>query len=291
MNTVYAQLINEVGAENVVTLAHRMGITSKLDPVPSITLGTQEVSVLEMADAYLTLFNNGMHTDPRVFTKITDGSLVLLEDKPTGRQRAIPRDVAQQVKDILGEVVNRGSGVRAQLPGGAWGKTGTTDEYGDAWFVGGSDRLTTAVWMGYPEGQSHQMRYVHGFASVAGGTLPAYIFQKYMYEADPGEAKAPTKAPALDVRDLSQSTGSRNATGSSSSSGSDDSQSSSGSASTTTTVPEIPAPTVPSSSEDTVPDTTPTTQDSPVLTAPSVPVTRPTPRSIPSIPRPDVTFP
>ncbi|MFL5911875.1 MAG: transglycosylase domain-containing protein [Gaiellaceae bacterium] len=293
VNTVYAQLINDVGAENVVTLAHKMGITSELNAVPSITLGTQEVSVLEMADAYLTLFNNGMHTDPRVFTKITEGGSVLVDDKPSGRERALSREVAEQVKEILGEVIDRGSGTRAQLPGGAWGKTGTTDEYGDAWFVGASDRLTTAVWMGYPEGQSHAMKWVHGFSQVAGGTLPAYIFQKFMYEADPGEAKPPSKAPALDTREVSQ-TGGRSSSGAgSSSSGSDSSGASSSSGSSdspSTTVPAETATTVASPSA-TVPATTPTTERPPVLTAPSVPFTTPTTPSRTartSIPRPEV---
>jgi penicillin-binding protein 1A len=290
VNTVYAQLINDVGAENVVSLAHKLGITSKLDPVPSITLGTQEVSVLEMANAYLTLFNDGMRTDPRVFAKITEGGSVLVDDKPTGRERVLPREVAQQVKEILGQVVSRGSGTRAQLPGDAWGKTGTTDEYGDAWFVGASDRLVTAVWMGYPEGQSHQMKWIHGFSQVAGGTLPAYIFQRFMYEADPGEAKSPSKAPPLDVRDSGQS-GGRTFTGTDTSGSSDSdssgASSSSGPDSSPTTVPtETPTTIAAPSDDDSTPATTPTTEPEPVLTAPSIPSTTPTSRPRPTVPRP-----
>jgi penicillin-binding protein 1A len=298
VNTVYAQLVGQVGPQNVVTLAHKMGITSDLKPVPSITLGTQEVSVLEMADSYLTLFNDGMHTDPRVFTKITEGGSVLVDDKPTGRDRALSADTARQVKDILGQVVSRGSGTQAQLPGGAWGKTGTTDEYGDAWFVGASDRLTTAVWMGYPEGQSHSMTNVHGVYRVAGGTLPAFIFQKFMYQADPGDAKAPTRTPTLDVRDLNETpttrvpsaTSSKPATADSSGDGS--AAGTSSSPSTTTTIPSDTATTVPASPSASVPTpaTTPSTEPTEptvVLTTPSLPVAT-VPRPRPTVPRPSI---
>jgi penicillin-binding protein 1A len=302
VNTVYAQLVGQVGAQNVVDLAHKMGITSQLRAVPSITLGTQEVSVLDMADAYLTFFNDGMHSDPRVFTKITEGGSVLVDDKPTGRDRVLAPDIARQVKDILGQVVSRGSGTQAQLPGGAWGKTGTTDDYGDAWFVGASDRLTTAVWMGYPEGQSHTMENVHGVYRVAGGTLPAYIFQKFMYQADPGEAKGPTRTPTLDVRDVNETPATRPtsssanaATSDSSGSGASTASSASAPSTTTTTVPSDTATTAPASSSVTVPTqgTTPSTEPTEstlVLTppasisVPTVPRSRTTPR--PSIPIP-----
>jgi penicillin-binding protein 1A len=251
-----------------------------------------------MADSYLTLFNDGMHTDPRVFTKITEGGSVLVDDKPTGRDRALSADTARQVKDILGQVVSRGSGTQAQLPGGAWGKTGTTDEYGDAWFVGASDRLTTAVWMGYPEGQSHSMTNVHGVYRVAGGTLPAFIFQKFMYQADPGDAKAPTRTPTLDVRDLNETpttrvpsaTSSKPATADSSGDGS--AAGTSSSPSTTTTIPSDTATTVPASPSASVPTpaTTPSTEPTEptvVLTTPSLPVAT-VPRPRPTVPRPSI---
>jgi len=201
VNTVYAQLVDEVGPENVVKLARDLGITSELLAVPSITLGTQEVSVMEMADAYLTFFRDGTHVDPRVITKVTEGDTVLVEDKPAGVRRALARDVAQEVREVLGQVVEQGSGTLAQIPGGAWGKTGTTDEFGDAWFVGANDKLVTAVWMGYPEGQSRPLRNVQGVRQVAGGTLPAFIFKRFMTKAAPSDGK-PGADPVLDVRAL-----------------------------------------------------------------------------------------
>ncbi len=205
VNTVYAQLVGEVGAQNVVRMAKDLGITSQLDPVPSITLGTQEVSVMEMANAYLTLFNDGMHVDARVITRVTDGDAVLVPDEPTGRKRAISREAAEKVREVLGAVVERGSGTAARLPNSdVWGKTGTTEGFGDAWFVGANEKLVTAVWMGYEEGQAHQLLNVRGVRQVSGGTLPAAIFLDFVNEAAPGDGKKAAVAP-LDPSSLNSS--------------------------------------------------------------------------------------
>jgi penicillin-binding protein 1A len=294
VNTVYAQLVGEVTPEKVVRMAKNLGITSELSAVPSITLGTQNVSVLEMADAYLTFGNDGVHKDARVLTKVTDGGTVLLDDKPVGQRRAISREIAQQVKSVLGEVVNRGSGTRAQLPGGAWGKTGTTDEYGDAWFVGGNDKLVTAVWMGYPEGQSHPLYYVEGWSQVAGGTLPAIIFKKFMSDAAPSDNGKPPPAPALDVRALTGSGSTGQSTGSASrSSGAvatyDTTPVSDEATTTTTEAPRTATTVATAPSPATTAPTVPEPESSPVLTAPTAPPTAPTPRrTVPTFTRPDV---
>ncbi|HVL28033.1 MAG TPA: transglycosylase domain-containing protein, partial [Acidimicrobiales bacterium] len=206
VNTVYAQLVDEVGPANVVRMARDLGITSDLAPVPSITLGTQEVSVMEMANAYLTFFNDGVHVDARVITRVTDGDAVLVPDEPSGRRRAIPREVAEKVRAVLGAVVERGSGTAARLPNSdVWGKTGTTDGFGDAWFVGGNEKLVTAVWMGYEEGQARQLLNVRGIRQVAGGTLPAAIFRDFVNGAAPGDGKKATVAP-LDASSLNSPT-------------------------------------------------------------------------------------
>lgn len=262
VNTVYAQLVDQVGSANVVNTAHDLGITSKLNPVPSITLGTQEVSVLEMADAYLTLYRDGTHVDPRVVSKITEGGTVLLDDKPTGQRRAIPREVAQKVREILGQVVERGTGTQAKLPGGAWGKTGTTEEYGDAWFVGANDKLVTAVWMGYPEGQSRQLLNVHGVNKVTGGSLPAYIFEKFMLKAAPSDPKTPVTEPILNPAALNGAANHTATTGA---------PAASATASTTPAPPTTlaaPPATVAASPTTTAPPT--------ILTAPTVATTPPT---------------
>jgi penicillin-binding protein 1A len=187
VNTVYAQLVTTIGPDKVVTMAHKLGIHSDLQAVPSIALGTQNVSVLEMAGAYSTFANEGLQVEPRVLKQVSLGDSVVLDDQPK-RTRVLDRSQADVVNFILGKVVERGSGVAAQLPGGpAWGKTGTSEDYGDAWFVGFNRKLTTAVWMGYPQGQSEKMYGVHGVAKVNGGSLPAQIWKRFMSKATPGD--------------------------------------------------------------------------------------------------------
>jgi penicillin-binding protein 1A len=201
-NTVYAQLIDRIGPGNVIPTAHALGIKSQLDPVPSLVLGTQNVSVLEMADSYLSFANQGVQTDPQVFSKIADaGGSVLYDGKPH-RNRVLTRDQAGVVNFALSQVVQHGTGTGAAVSGGPpiAGKTGTTENYGDAWFVGYAPKLVSAVWMGYTEGQARQMTGVHGM-KINGGSLPASIFQKYMSKAtrDPrysgGEFPKPDSFP------------------------------------------------------------------------------------------------
>jgi penicillin-binding protein 1A len=191
VNTVYAQVGTVLGPERVLDMAHKLGIKSKPKAVVSVTLGAANVSVLEMADAYLTFANEGMQTDPRVIKKVTVGDGTLLDDRPN-RTRVLEREQADTVNFVLRQVVERGSGVRAQLPAGpAWGKTGTTEDFGDAWFVGFNRKLTTAVWMGYPAGQSQGLFNVHGVARVNGGSLPAEIWRRYMSRAAPDTGEYP----------------------------------------------------------------------------------------------------
>jgi penicillin-binding protein 1A len=195
VNTVYAQLTTAIGPEAVADMARKLGVNkSKLKPVVSLPLGTASVSVLEMADAYLTFANEGMQTEPRVIKKISVGESVIVDDKPK-RTRVLEREQANTVNFVLRQVVERGSGVRARLPTGpAYGKTGTTEDYRDARFIGYNRKLTTAVWMGYPAGQSEPLVNVHGWGRVSGGSLPAEIWRRFMSKAAPdrGEFPKPT---------------------------------------------------------------------------------------------------
>jgi penicillin-binding protein 1A len=191
VNTVYAQLVTAIGPQNVADMATKLGVKSPLKPVVSITLGTPNVSVLDMADAYLSFANEGLQTEARVVRKVTVGDTLLVDDKPK-RTRVLEKDQADMVNFILRQVVDRGSGKGARLPNGpAWGKTGTTDNYGDAWFVGFNRKLTTAVWMGYPGGQSQQLLNVHGQARVNGGSIPADIWRRFMSRAAPDQGEYP----------------------------------------------------------------------------------------------------
>ena len=183
VNTVYAQLEQRIGVQNLISMAHSMGITSPLEPDPSLVLGTADVSVLEMAGAYSTLANDGVAVSPHVIETVTtaDGH-VLWNDQPTRSRVLTPTDVTQ-MDYALHQVVLHGTGIGAAVPGhDIAGKTGTTSNYNDAWFVGYTPTLTTAVWMGYPQSESERMSYVRG-GPVTGGSLPATIFQRFMSQA------------------------------------------------------------------------------------------------------------
>ncbi|MCX8007792.1 MAG: PBP1A family penicillin-binding protein [Coriobacteriia bacterium] len=194
VNTCYARLIKELGAEKVIKTAKRMGITSPLKPYLSVTLGTQGVTPLEMASAFGTLAANGRHFPPVAVTKIKDANgKVIFEAKPEGRQ-AISHSIAFAATKILKGVISSGTATRARIGRPAAGKTGTTQDYRDAWFVGYTPDLVCAVWMGYtPE---RPMRNVHG-RRVFGGTFPAQIWHDFMIEALKGTpVRDFTPAPA-----------------------------------------------------------------------------------------------
>ena len=202
VNTVYAQLVSAIGPQKVVDMARQLGIQSPLQAVPSIALGTQNVSVLEMAGAYLTFANRGVQTPPRPLRKVTLGNSVLLDDKPK-RTRVLERSQVDKVDYALEQVVKRGSGTGARVAKAhVRGKTGTSEDFGDAWFVGYTPRLTAAVWMGYPEGQSRPMLNVHGVAKVNGGSLPAQIFQRFFTKAGVTDDEGPLPIPDLGGRAL-----------------------------------------------------------------------------------------
>jgi penicillin-binding protein 1A len=198
-NSVYAQLDVDLGPKKVAQTAKDLGITSKLEGVPSEGLGGlgQGVSPLEMARAYATLANGGKRHKPIAIRKVTfrDGKTDDSLGKSKGKQ-VIPDWVAYETTKILEQNVQKGTGTKAQIGCPAAGKTGTTDNFNDAWFVGYTPYLASSVWVGYPNAL-REMRAVHGI-SVAGGTFPAQIWGSYMNQAkgsDCGEFKKATTAP------------------------------------------------------------------------------------------------
>jgi penicillin-binding protein 1A len=184
-NTVFAQLDLDVGPKAVAATAHAMGITSPLDGIPAEGIGGLRVGVspLEMADAYATLASGGVRHDPVAVTKVVfpDGNV----DHPEGAdpRREVSRPVAWQVTRLLHDNIVEGTGTAAYTgcPGQA-GKTGTTDEYTDAWFAGFQPNLATVVWVGYPESNEISMSDVHGII-VFGGTFPAEIWHSLYSDA------------------------------------------------------------------------------------------------------------
>ncbi len=186
-NTVYAQLTLDVTPEAVAAMARKLGVRSPLTVdgavVPSIGLGAMDVSPLDMASAYATLAAGGIYSEPMAIRKVIlpDG-----EDKSAGwgkpkRKRVISDGVAYTVTRILEENVQYGTGVGANYGQPAAGKTGTTEEWSDAWFCGYTPRLGTTVWVGYPPAKI-PMTSVHGIR-VTGGSFPAQIWRLFMSSA------------------------------------------------------------------------------------------------------------
>ncbi|MBA3654403.1 MAG: penicillin-binding protein [Actinobacteria bacterium] len=186
INTVYAQLVVKLGASKLKSMAEQLGIKSPLPAVNSLVLGTAEVSPMEMAGAFSTFGNRGERVDTRTILEVRDARGRVLFKAPAKpvRKRVLATKQADVVNFVLRQVVERGTGTGAAFgPAGSLvGKTGTTNDYGDAWFVGSTTKLTTAVWMGYPEGTVHTMENVRG-VKVSGGSFPATIFKRFMSQA------------------------------------------------------------------------------------------------------------
>ena len=179
VNTVYAQLIRDVGPKRVVDIAHRLGISSPLSAVPSLALGTSGVTPLEMAAAYATIANDGEYLSPTGIARAEDASGQVLVGGERTADEAVERDVARDVREALRGVVSRGTGYTVRIPGvsGIAGKTGTTEDHRDAWFVGFARGYAVAVWIGHPSGKP--MGRVHG-RTVSGNSFPATIFERVL---------------------------------------------------------------------------------------------------------------
>ena len=182
-NTVYAQLIIDLGPKAVRETAKLMGITTALDGLPAEGLGGLRlgVSPLEMANAYATLASGGIRNKPKAIRRVVfpDGKSEDL-GKPK-RKRVFSDGIAYEVTKILEANVKSGTGTAANTGCPAAGKTGTTDNFNDAWFVGYTPNLAASVWVGYPNAL-REMRSVHG-VSVAGGTFPTRIWHDFMLVA------------------------------------------------------------------------------------------------------------
>lgn len=178
-NGVFARLVMKVGPEAVVEAAHAAGITSHLDAYPSISLGALTIGVtpLEMASAFGTFANNGLHFRPHGISRVTDpkGDVLFDETKLRGEQRVDP-NVAYGVTDVLRDVACCGTARRANIGRPMAAKTGTTDDHKDTWLVGYTPEISTAVWVG------HRIPRPMGRAFF-GGSFAAKIWHDYMIEA------------------------------------------------------------------------------------------------------------
>jgi penicillin-binding protein 1A len=181
INTVAVRLANEVGTGNVARTAHRLGITSPIQTDPSMALGAVEVSPLEMAQAYDAFANGGMGVKAYGIERIRTTTGQVLYDRNVEKQartQVIGSPALQYMNQMLREVLISGTGAGARIAGyDLAGKTGTTSDYRDAWFVGYTGGFVTAVWTGRDD--NTPMR------GVTGGTMPARIWKTFMSQALP----------------------------------------------------------------------------------------------------------
>lgn len=194
VNTVYAQLLAEVGPEAVVEAAATTGIDAELEAHPSIALGAEEVSPLDLASAYLTFADDGSRVEPYAIVRIEDGDEnVIWEPERREPEAAVDPDISRTVTRALEGVVADGTGQAADIGRPQAGKTGTTQDNVDAWFAGYVPGYAAVVWMGYPE-SSRPMDDVQG-RSVTGGSFPAQIWARFMDAAMAGREPAEFPAP------------------------------------------------------------------------------------------------
>jgi 1A family penicillin-binding protein len=187
VNSVAAQLVETLGPEAVIQTARRCGITSPLNPVYSVALGTFGVSPLEMAAAYATFASGGVRHPTFWIRRVEDVNGRVLQEHIITGERVLNESITYQLVDMMAGVIDEGTGnvVRRMgfsLP--AAGKTGTTNDYNDAWFTGFTPNLSTAVWVGFDRGQG--MRNKNG-AGITGGRGAAPIWAQFMKQATQGE--------------------------------------------------------------------------------------------------------
>jgi penicillin-binding protein 1A len=206
VNTIFAQLISKAGVRNVMAMAHNLGITEPLGSqyfrqACAITLGSVGFTPLELTDVYATFAAGGVHHAPEAFESVRGANGKVIDSLSTKGRRVLSPNVAAQLTYALQGVVQHGTGTAAGL--GARpvaGKTGTAENFQDAWFCGYVPQLATCVWVGYPKGEI-SLYNVEGVGEVAGGTLPAEIWHDYM-----GPAVGPLPVKSFPTPDLNGGT-------------------------------------------------------------------------------------
>jgi penicillin-binding protein 1A len=199
-NTLYAQLMMRVGPKAATDAATRYGIVSPLEAVPAAVLGSNSVTAMDMAGAYSTFANRGIRVPPVLVTRITRADGTVLFNHEHRQTKVLEANVADTLTSILQQVIERGTGTKAKLDRPAAGKTGTADDWVDAWFAGYTPELATAVWVGFPElgpdGKLVQMRPPSTPLRVTGGSYPAEIWQRFMSTALAGRPVVPFHPPS-----------------------------------------------------------------------------------------------
>jgi penicillin-binding protein 1A len=208
-NTVFVQLAMDVGLQNVAKNARNLGIESPVEPYPSTAIGGLGVGVspLEMSSAYATFASGGIHREPYAVERVErvsyGESQSLYDHRLTGR-RVMTGNQAAALNEVLRNVVEDGTAsmfhdLDKEIGRPSAGKTGTSNNFADAWYIGYTPSLCTAVWVGYPHGRQ-SMVGVHGLEEPTGETLPMHLWSLYMSEATEGDP--PLNFPAADMSEF-----------------------------------------------------------------------------------------
>jgi penicillin-binding protein 1B len=201
-NVATARLGQQVGIPRVIEMAHRLGIESRLQPVPSLAIGAADITPIELARAYATLANGGIRPQIRTFEDVVDPLAGTLERQPIEAERVLDGGTAYLVTSLLEGVVNRGTGAglrRGGLSGPVAGKTGTSNEERDAWFVGYTPELVAAVWVGFDEPKS---------MGVAASAIALPVWERFVREATGGAVRgAFLRPPEVDEIEIDPMTG------------------------------------------------------------------------------------
>jgi penicillin-binding protein 1A len=195
-NVVAVKLAERLGIDRVITYAHRMGVTAPLEPDLSLALGSSVVSPLDMASGYATLADEGVHVDPTPLRLVKDSfGATILDDRFPQETEVVSAGTAYVMTSMLESVINEGTGYpNAQIGRPAAGKTGTTSDYRDAWFVGYTPDLVAAVWVGNDDYTRMNESY--------GGNIPARTWAHFMRAALANVAKHDFTLPGSEVRKL-----------------------------------------------------------------------------------------
>jgi penicillin-binding protein 1A len=172
VNTVYAQFVTDIGWDEMDDMAKRMGVSSPLQHVPADVLGASDVTVLDQSNGFATIADGGVHHDPTAIARVVFPDGHVDEPAKEAGNRVISDGVAYTVADVMKGTLDSGTASCCDIPCPAAGKTGTTEEQADAWFVGYTPHVSTAVWVGNPDSRTPMPGY--------GADLAAPIWQDYM---------------------------------------------------------------------------------------------------------------
>ncbi|NJN40877.1 MAG: penicillin-binding protein [Flammeovirgaceae bacterium] len=207
VNSITAQMMQALGEENVVEFAHRVGIESKLDPVPSLCLGVSDVSLFELTGAYSTFVNSGIYTEPFYITRIEDKNGNVIENRiPKTRQAINEQTAYKMIYMLMGGVqeeggTSRGLSLELKVDNEIGGKTGTTNNASDGWYMGVTHNLVTGVWVGGDERSIHFPSWNFGSGALSARPIWDKFMTSVYEDPESGIGKGKFKRPStgLDV--------------------------------------------------------------------------------------------